>query len=111
MNITLGSSNAYCYGLYNNKPAYQDYYNKTIYVFKDISAKRIKTGNDFSRDNRYCKIVFVTNKQLLSMDYMEQVKNCVFDGKLGTQYRTDGCYGSYHFCLRKYDKKPVPIKM
>jgi len=99
------STLSYSYGLYNGKPAYEDYYRKTIYVFKDISPKRIKTNNVIHPNNRF-KVVFVSNKQLLSMDYMHEIKNCVFDGKLGTSYRTKNSYGPYFHCLR--DNGEIP---
>jgi hypothetical protein len=94
-------SGNYNYGLYKNKPAYKDHYKKVIYVFKEISPKRIQTNNNFSSDSRYYKIMFVTNKQLLSLDYLSEIKNCVFDGKLGTRYRTKSSSGSYFHCLRQ----------
>ena len=100
---------SYYYGLYNNKPAYKSFYDSIIYVFKDISAKRVKTGNDFTRDNKRYKIVFVTNKQLLAMDYFDEVKSCVFDGKLGTRYQSKSSMGSYHWCLRAGGDKPVAL--
>jgi hypothetical protein len=100
----------YNYGLYNNKPAYRNSYKNIIYVFKDISTKRVETSNDFSQYNKFCKVVFVTNKQLASMDYFEEIKDCVFDGKLGTRYRTKGSCGSYHFCLRTNGETPLPRK-
>jgi hypothetical protein len=103
------ASGNYNYGLYNNKPAYYDSYRKIIYVFKDISSKRIKTNNNFSSYNRWNKIVFVTNKQLLSIDYMSEIKDCVFDGKLGTRYSTRSSCGSYHWC-RKEGNIPMPRK-
>jgi hypothetical protein len=97
----------YQYGLYYNKPAYKDYYKKIIYVFKDISAKRINTRNNFNSESKWYKIVFVTNKQLLSMDYLDEIKDCVFDGKLGTRYKTKGSSGSYHWCLRQGGEIPL----
>jgi len=100
-------SGNYQYGLYYNKPAYKDYYKKIIYVFKDISAKRINTGNNFNSEFKWYKIVFVTNKQLLSMDYFNEIKDCVFDGKLGTRYHTRSSSGSYHWCLRQGSDKPL----
>ena len=102
-------SASYYYGLCDNKPAYKDFYKHIIYVFKDISAKRFKTGNDFSRDKAYYKVVFVTNKQLLAMNYFAEVKNCVFDGKLGTRYKSKSAMGPYHWCLREGDAKPVAL--
>jgi len=96
----------YNYGLYYNKPAYKDFYNQVIYVFKDISAKRINTKNNFNSDSKLYKIVFVTNKRLLSMDYFNEIKDCVFDGKIGTRYATKCCIGSYHFCLRQGGELP-----
>lgn len=103
----LGSYN---YGLFNNKPAYKNHYTKVIYVFKDISAKRVKTYNNFSSDTKWYKIVYVTNAQLLSMDYLDEIKDCVFDGKLGTRYSTTGSCGSYHFCLRQGSAIPIARK-
>ena len=100
-------SGNYSYGLFNNKPAYKDMYKNTIYVFKDISAKRIITDHDFSGYTKWNKIVFVTNKQLLSMDYMSEIKDCVFDGKLGTRYQTKSSCGSYHFCLHQEGEIPI----
>jgi hypothetical protein len=100
----------YHYGLYYNKPAYKDYYKKIIYVFKDISAKRINTSNNFNSEYKWYKIVFVTNKQLLSMDYLDEIKDCVFDGKLGTRYKTKSSCGSYHFCLRQGGEIPLARK-
>jgi hypothetical protein len=103
-------TNNYHYGLYYNKPAYKDYYEKIIYVFKDISAKRINTRNNFNSESKWYKIVFVTNKQLLSMDYLDEIKDCVFDGKLGTRYKTKGSCGSYHWCLRQGGEIPLARK-
>jgi hypothetical protein len=100
----------YHYGLYNNKPAYKDIYKKIIYVFKDISAKRINTRNNFNSESKWYKIMFVTNKQLLSMDYLNEIKDCVFDGKLGTRYSTRSSSGSYHWCLRQGGQIPVARK-
>jgi len=97
----------YQYGLYYNKPAYKDHYKKIIYVFKDISGKRINTSNNFNSEFKWYKIVFVTNKQLLAMDYMSEIKDCVFDGKLGTRYTTKGSSGGYHWCLRQGGEIPV----
>jgi len=99
------SSRSFYYGLYNGRPAFEDYYRKVIYVFKDISPKRIKTNNIIHPNNRF-KVIFVSNKQLLSMDYMDEIKSCVFDGKLGTRYRTKGSSGPYFHCLRKNGEKP-----
>ena len=99
-------SSSYLYGLFNNKPAYKDYYKKIIYVFKDISSKRIKTNNNFTRENKYYKIVFLTNTQLLSIDYFSEIKDCIFDGKLGTKYHTNSSCGPYHWCLRQNEEKP-----
>ena len=104
------SSASYAYGLYNNKPAYKNHYKQVIYVFKDISPKRIQTNNNFSSQSKWYKVVFVTNKQLLSMDYLDEIKDCVFDGKLGTRYNTKSSCGSYHFCLRENGETPLPIK-
>ena len=103
-------SGNYNYGLFNNKPAYKDSYKKIIYVFTDISAKRVETSNDFSSYIKWYKVVFVTNKQLAAMDYLDEIKDCVFDGKLGTNYRTKNSCGSYHWCLRKNGDVPVPRK-
>jgi hypothetical protein len=103
-------SGNYNYGLFNGKPAYNNSYKKIIYVFTDISAKRVETSNDFSSYTKWCKVMFVTNKQLASMDYFDEIKNCVFDGKLGTRYRIKSSSGSYHFCLRKNGTIPLPIK-
>jgi hypothetical protein len=108
--IINNTNSNYSYGLYNNKPAYKDYYKKVIYVFKDISAKRVKTNNNFNGDNKWYKIMFVTNKQLLSMNYLPEIKDCVFDGKLGTGYRTECSSGSYHWCLRQGGEMPMPRK-
>lgn len=108
MTIDEGNPN-YSYGLFNGKPAYRNYYNKTIYIFKDISAKRIKTKNDFTGTRGY-KIVFVTNKQLMSIEGFNEIKDCVFDGKLGTRYSTKGCRGSYHWCFEIDGNKPIPNK-
>ena len=103
-------SDSYNYGLFNNKPAYRDFYKMVIYVFKDISAKRIKTEREFNNYNNSYKIVFVTNKQLLAMDYIDEIKDCVFDGKLGTRYKTRSSSGSYHWCLRQGGEIPVARK-
>jgi hypothetical protein len=54
--------------------------------------------------------MFVTNKQLLSMDYLNEIKDCVFDGKLGTRYSTRSSSGSYHWCLRQGGQIPVARK-
>jgi hypothetical protein len=97
----INFSGDYHYGLYNNKPAYKDFYKEVIYVFKDISAKRVKTTNNFDSESKFYKIVFVTNKQLLSMDSFDEIKDCVFDGKLGTRYSTRSSSGRYHWCLRQ----------
>lgn len=103
-------SDSYNYGLFNNKPAYRDSYKMVIYVFKDISAKRIKTQREFNNYGNSYKIVFVTNKQLLAMDYIDEIKDCVFDGKLGTRYTTRRSSGSYHWCLRQGGEIPVARK-
>ena len=100
---------SYYYGLYNNKPAYKNFGKSIIYVFTDISAKRFKTRNDFTRDKSYYKIVFITNKQLLAMVYLSEIKDCVFDGKLGTRYKSKSAMGSYHWCLRANGDKPVAL--
>lgn len=110
MNITSKNTNGhYNFGLYNNKPAYQNMYKSIIYVFKDISFKRIKTGRIFNKKNsKDYKIIFVSNKQLLHMDCFDEIKNCVFDGKLGTRYSTNMSSGSYFFCLKKDGPNPIP---
>ena len=41
------------------------------------------------------------------MDYMNEIKDCVFDGKLGTRYTTRSSCGSYHWCLRQGSGIPV----
>jgi hypothetical protein len=102
-------SGNYYYGLYNNKPAYKDSYKRIIYVFKDVSSKRFKTDNNFTRDKAYYKIVFVTNKQLLAMNYFVEVKNCVFDGKIGTRYRSESAMGPYFWCFRQGGEKPTVL--
>lgn len=102
---------------WDNCLAYDDW--KIVYVFTDISYKRYKKGEyDFKfRMGNYkdikgnAKVVFVTNKQLMdfSMPYadkgfIQEVRNLVFDGKIGTRYksRSKSCHssGTYFSCLR-----------
>lgn len=106
--MTINDTN-YNYGLFNGKPAYRSYFNNTIYVFKDVSSKRIKHRNNFtSLKNRY-KIVFVTNKKLLDIQDFCELKDCVFDGKLGTKYYVKGVIGTYHWCVNVKKEKPIPL--
>jgi hypothetical protein len=44
------------------------------------------------------------------MDYLDEIKDCVFDGKLGTRYKTRGSCGSYHWCLRQGGEIPLARK-
>lgn len=95
------------FGLYNGCVAYEDFYKKRIFVFKDVSPKRLKVGTKISKWGNY-KVQYVSNAQLLEMDYFEEIKAVVFDGKLGTHYRTLCSSGSYFFCKRKDGPEPTP---
>lgn len=102
---------------WDNCLAYND--STIVYVFTDISYKRYKKGEyDFRfRLENYknikgnAKVIFVTNKQLMnfSMPYankhfIQEARNLVFDGKIGTRYKSKSkscsTYGSYFACLR-----------
>jgi hypothetical protein len=95
------------FGLYNGCVAYEDFYKKTFFVFKDVSPKRLKVRNVLSKWCHY-KVQYVSNAQLLEMDYFEDVKAVVFGGKLGTRYSTHCSSGSYFFCKRKGGPEPTP---
>jgi len=71
------------WGLYKGCVAYQHFYKKKIFVFKDVSPKRLKERNVISKWSHY-KVQYVSNAQLLKMDYFHDIKAVVFDGKLGT---------------------------
>lgn len=95
------------WGLYKGCVAYEHFYKKKIFVFKDVSPKRLKERNVISKWGDY-KVQYVSNAQLLEMDYFDDIKAVVFDGKLGTGYSTPSSAGSYLFCKRKDGPEPKP---
>jgi len=95
------------FGLYNGCVAYEDFYKKKLFVFKDVSPKRLKVRNKIHKYGHY-KVQYVSNAQLLEMDYFEEIKAVVFGGKLGTRYTTRSSSGSYFFCKRKDGPEPTP---
>lgn len=95
------------WGLYKGCVAYEHFYKKKIFVFKDVSPKRLKERNVISKWSHY-KVQYVSNAQLLEMDYFDDIKAVVFDGKLGTGYSTPSSSGSYLFCKRKDGPEPTP---
>lgn len=106
---------------YNNCLAFGDYYSKdnkfTYVVFTDISYKRFKASKDSWKKKpddinkrRNCKIIFITNKQLMDFNhpladyyFMKSARALVLDAKLGTSYTAKQKYGSstgsYFWCL------------
>jgi len=97
----------------------------TIYVFTGISHKRLKkTYCSWDTDhNRYrdVKVIFVSNKQLMdfsmpyaNMHFIQEARNLVFDGKIGTRYKSKSkscsTYGSYFNCLRSDNITIQPYK-
>lgn len=97
----------YLYGTYKGRIAIQNGNKDTIYVFKDISLKRMNTdhynvwGHKFYKYNGM-KVVYVSNKQLKTwtsdMGYIADIRAIVMDRKAGTRYRTKNSCGPYLFC-------------
>lgn len=95
------------WGLYKGCLAYEHSGHKTLYVFKDVSPKRLKVRMNIGKWRHY-KVQYVSNAQLLEMDYFEDIKAVVFGGKLGTRFTTPCSSGSYFFCKRKDGPEPTP---
>ena len=99
-------------GIYNGCLALQK--QGIMYVFKDISPKRLAMDamSPYMRTLRKhnYKVMYVSNKQLLDMScYLYEIKELVFDRKAGTRYKGKGWLGSYLFCLRD-GVQPTPVK-
>jgi hypothetical protein len=85
-----------------------------LYVFKDISPKRLVRYRNISL--HWCtirkgnlKVRYVSNKELLDMPYyFAEIKELVLDGKLGTRFKSTGRLGSYFHCLQD-GSKPIPV--
>ena len=97
----------YLYGIYKGRIAVKNGSKDTIYVFKDISLKRMNTehqdvwGYEFHK-HKGLKVVYVSNKQLKTWTrdkgYVADIRAIVMDRKAGTRYSTKNSCGSYLFC-------------
>ena len=103
------------YGVINSKLAmkYTDRrggdYKRIFFIFTKVSAKRIltpkfKENNILGLSNRPIKVILVNNKALMDFNHeyahaFNDVRELVFDGKLGQRYNGSSSAGSYFHCL------------
>ena len=93
----------YRYQVYRGRIAVLNGNNDTLYVFKDISLKRMDR-EDYStfHKRKGIRIVYVSNKQLKTwtsdMGYVAGIRAIVMDRKAGTTYKSKYNSGSYLFC-------------
>jgi hypothetical protein len=93
----------YLYGTYKGRIAVSNGNRDTLYVFKDISLKRMDVENYSTfRKCKGVRIIYVSNKQLKtwtsSMGYIADIRAIVMDRKAGTTYKSKYKSGSYLFC-------------
>ena len=103
------------YGVINGKLAkkYVDQrngeYKRIFFIFTKVSAKRILTPrfkeNNISKlSNSHFKVILVNNKALMDLNHeyahaFNDVRELVFDGKLGQRYNGSSSAGPYFHCL------------
>jgi len=95
------SNVTYHFYIHNGCVVYVHNY-KTLYVFKDVSPKRVTRSNRWNSVKmpgfKKMKTVYVSNEQLKDPTFLpnlwaaETIRNIVFGGKLGTKYTMD-CIG------------------
>ena len=103
------------YGVTNSKLAMQyvdqrgGERKRIFFIFTKVSAKRIltpkfKENNIHKLSNSPFKVILVNNKALMNLTHeyahaFKEVRELVFDGKLGQRYNGSSSAGSYFHCL------------
>tara|TARA_R110002153_G_scaffold60505_6_gene163962 strand:+ start:480 stop:860 length:381 start_codon:yes stop_codon:yes gene_type:complete len=103
------------YGVINSKLAmrYVDRrggdYKRIFFIFTNVSPKRIltpnfKENNILGLANGLIKVILVNNKALMDFNHeyahaFNDVRELVFDGKLGQRYNGSSSAGPYFHCL------------
>lgn len=93
----------YNYKVYKGRIAVLNGNRDTLFVFKDISLKRmdVEYYSTFHK-RKGVRIIYVSNEQLKtwtsSMGYIADIRAIIMDRKAGTTYKSKYKSGSYLFC-------------